>query len=182
MNNLIKLIKNFDGILGAVISIIGGLIVSIITYIWRSCRNLNIGLRNWKVYGSIINELGEYGYEEATSLKYEDIYVKTEVEIYNACDDFKIMRNIKIVFYNNKIKLFDITPYDDDNSVIIADKFKEGGKVSIINIEGKKCIVKKFNFRIIDTMKYINNVTAVYLEYTDYRNKHKKCLIKENII
>lgn len=177
---MIEIIKEFNGIIGAVV---GSVTTLIVTKLLKSTGKIHLYLKDWDVKNTIKNEFRERTYIKTTSLEVESLYIKFKMDIYNSSEIPKIMRNIKIGFYDNKKELFSVILNDKDNE-ITREYFSFSQESTIINIEAKKCIVKEFNFNIDDKtiIDLLKNTNTIYFMYTNEKNKNKKVLIRKNIL
>lgn len=179
MNNYLAILKEFDGILGAVVGSVATLIT---TQIIKSMGKLNLYLKKWDVENQRNDECGCVTYERATSLDTKSLYITVILEIYNSCENPKIMRNIKFGFYNGKKEVFAVSPNDKENT-IKSQHYSIPKEVTIINIEAKKCIVKEFNFEIDNSsIHLLRDTNNIYLLYTNERNIIKRFLIRRSIL
>ncbi|WP_411682458.1 hypothetical protein [Clostridium thailandense] len=180
MEDYLKIIKEFNGIIGAVV---GSTTTLVITKLLKSTGKVCLYLKEWEVENTEENEIGEINYIKTTSLEVDSLYIKLTMDIYNSSEIPKIMRNIKIGFYNNKKELFSIVPNDKDNE-FKGQQFNFPQKSTIINLESKKCIIKKFSFNISDknVIDLLKNANVIYFMYTNENNKNKKFPMRKNII
>ena len=105
------------------------------------------------------------------------------IDFYNSSGETKIMRDIKIVFRNNKKSLVESMP--DDRSVSkTVGKFTFYEKLSAVNIPPKSVLTLKLRGDILsDAQKTMPfwKTNKVVLQYKDESNKEKSILlIKES--
>ncbi|MBU3175177.1 hypothetical protein KPL47_02205 [Clostridium estertheticum] len=181
MVNITSIIKEFEGILGA---ILGSSTTLIITQLLKRMGKLNLFIKNWDVWTQQNDDFGGTSMIKATSCNEAYYYITFNMEIYNGSDIPKIMRDVNIAFYKDKKELFKIVPCDIDNDKIIGGGFRDSQKVNVLNIEPKKCTTKDFGFSIddinmLDSLKEVNNI---YFIHTNESIKVKKLLIRKQVI
>jgi len=119
---------------------------------------------------SSIEQTGIYNYE-------------LSLDVYNNSGEMKIMRNIKVVFSNNKNELYQSIPKDDATRRI-SHQMMFYDDISPINIPSKSVINIKFHNSLWNkngSLDFIWNTNSVFLRYTDEKNKDKNILIKKEI-
>lgn len=184
MDNVIKIIVELEGVIGAVLGVIATLIVT------------DILRRKGKLEVFIINANGDFYYNDTGSrvtyrkkgMELEYYSFELEFSVYNKSDIPKIMRDIKVEIYVNDKLLIEKNVKDEEtrrysNHSSFADEAK------IYNIEPKKADIFKFTFYLDkDIAKKLRNKQVVFkLKYYNEKNKRKdfifyKGLVKEPIV
>lgn len=145
---------------------------------------LNIFVTLWKDTFEYKSDIGSM---EISTSKEQTEYFKyyVSLDLYNSCGEPKIMRNIKIVFADNKKTMFESVPQDDRaKRVSYPIVFYED--VSAVNIPAK--MVVKLNLhngfwkdekKEDDTIELLWKVNTIYLQYLDENNKKRKVELKK---
>lgn len=110
-------------------------------------------------------------------------YYKIAIDFYNSSGETKIMRDVRIIFRNNKKSLLESIP--DDRSVSkTVGKFTFYEKLSAVNIPPKSILTLKLRGDILsDVQRTIPfwGTNNVVLQYKDEANKERSILLmKEN--
>jgi hypothetical protein len=162
----------------AIIGVVGTLLGTILGW----------GLSTISGYGSLKNYLVEikeelthhnvYGAQVCDRIEQVEDYSLTIImDMYNSSASVKIMRNIRIIFLNNKIKLFEMIPKD-----LSTERYACYGFISDdimpINIPPKSinqlnlaCYLSKRDHNFYDIIK----CNKIQLSYINESN-HKRCL------
>lgn len=167
------------GVLGT----LGGTVLGWVLNNLSKRGKLNIFLSSWKDSFEFNNEMGEM--ISSTSKEQTEYYAYNfSLDLYNSCGEPKIMRNIKILFNEDKKTLFESIPKDDATKRI-SHPMVFYDDVSAVNIPAKM-VVKlnlhngfwKDNKKVDDTFGLLWKVNTIYLQYTDENNKKKKVVLK----
>jgi len=163
------------GLIGALLGTILGWILNTIS---RGGK-LNIYVTSWKE-NFTFNKRGvmspSTSIEESSNYDYE-----LEMDIYNSSSDTKIMRNIKIVFRNQKEVLFVSTPYDSSTKRFVARHFSLD-ELKTINISPKTVATIRLERNLWledsknDLIWFANNIL---LSYIDSKNKNKTIFVQK---
>ncbi len=181
MDKVINLIKDFEGIFGA---ILGSATTLIITDILRKKGKLKFYLMDYN---------GEYWYESKekyygpTKVKecgqdIESYRFQFSLDIYNTSELPKIMRDLKIKVYKNKKLLISI-PVNDEETRRYVCRSMTVDQTTIFNFNGKETvnitlgaeIPKKFAEQLN------NNSIVLKLNYKNEKNKNKYFIIYKGI-
>lgn len=126
---------------------------------------------------------GMGGFDESISKEEAEYYnYDIVLDIYNSSRDIKIMRDIKVTFYNNKECLLKSIPQKGRYN-------KFGGsieRVSVQNFAPKSVETVKLNGglsrdNIEETWKQFLKANRVVLEYTDEKNKLRTKTIRKSL-
>lgn len=173
MNNIICFIKEFEGIIGAVLGSVGTLIV---TDILKRKGKLKIYLMasngnfKYNVMGSILN------WRESEE---DDFYCydhNIELNLYNSCDSPKFIRDLKINIYNNNDLLFVKEMKDEDTRVITPGRYSSCkiNNAKMYNIEPKIVIDLNLSFYLSEEeYRKIDNDKKVKFEISYINDKNK---------
>ncbi len=167
MNNIIDIIKEFDGILGA---ILGSVATLITTDIIRKKGKLNIyvesadGNYEYNTNGFVSTER-----KKDSNLCYYIFNLK--IEIYNKSDSPKIIRNIKLNIYNDdklvyKKEIKDEATRRHYQSISVVDD------ATIYNIEPKKIYEYEYKMILsIEELKKLKGDVTFELIFINEKNK-----------
>lgn len=171
----------------AVLGILGTLGGTVLGWVLNNLSKkgkLNIYVSSWK---NKFEFLDERGCAESSKTKEQTEYYsyKLSLDIYNSCGEPKIMRNIKVLFAENKNILFESVPKDDvtkrnSNALIFYDD------VSATNIPAKTVVklnlhngFRKDEKASDDIFESLWKVNTIYLQYTDENNRGRKVVLKK---
>ena len=139
MQNIICIIKEFEGIIGA---ILGSTFTLIITDILKKIGKLKIYLNNFE--GRYWYNSKEDRYKQTTSKKYgtsiESFRFKFDIDVYNSSELPKIMRDLKISIYKNKKFLKEVNVNDEETRRVVC-RCITVDKTTIFNIPAKEVII-----------------------------------------
>jgi len=176
MQVVIKILSEFQGIIGATVGVIATLIV---TSIIKNLGKIYIYFHGWEIKfhkmdgvgGSITSKL-----EEASSCSYF-----FEMEIMNSSELPKSLRDIKVKFYNRENKLLvEFIPQDESTRKVSAGGSKID-PIKIINISSKQMIYFNVSGYIkAENIKNLNKWKKVYFEAFDNRGRKVKRIIHKN--
>lgn len=163
----ITVIKDFSGILGA---ILGSTSTLIITHILKNVGKLDLFINKWEGKFKTYKEIGchKQGKNDDDLYGYD---FQLELEILNNSDVYKIMRKITICFEKDGILQFSIIPYDKStrrfaSATYIADEIK------VINIKPKQIThVNLYGFIHEKDLDKIKNAKKIYLKYYNKKSK-----------
>lgn len=165
------------GVIGTVIGTILGWLLNSISQRGRISAYVSQWDNNFK-HNKLLGKEPTVLTEKIVSYNYS-----VAIDFYNSSGETKIMRDIKIVFRNNKKSLLESIP--DDRSVSkTVGKFTFYEKLSAVNIPPKSVLTLKLRGDILsDAQKTMPfwKTNKVVLQYKDETNKEKSILlIKEN--
>lgn len=168
------------GVLGT----LGGTILGWFLNNLSQSGRLNIYVSSWEEKLKFNNQRGEM--EESTSKEQTEYYeYRLSLDLYNSSGEPKIMRNIKILFMENKRKLFESSPKDDatkriGHPVVFYDD------VSVVNVPAKTVIKLNLHSGFWKERKQENmrfdalwKSNRIYLQYTNENNKNKSIKVKQ---
>lgn len=171
--NTLEIIKEFNGIIGAVCGTISTLIV---TQLLKKVGKLKIYPSNWngalKTYGNVGCSMG--------GERDNDLYCyifSFELDLFNTSDSFKIMRNISICFNENKKEKMKVIP-DDESTRRVSACRSIADAIKIVNIAPKQIINLNLSGYIQkENLEQIMNVDAVFLKFYNEKDKVIKKLV-----
>lgn len=175
--NTVNLIKEFDGIIGGIIGAVAGSVsILLITQLQKTFGRLHIYLNNWNAEFKTQGRTGEHikAGPDDKLCQYEFSF---ELELYNSSDNFKIMRDVRICFERNGIKLFEDFPYISNIQELFMSQFA-AEQLRVINVEPKKIVHFDLYGNIGENhLEQIKNVDAIYFLCLDEKNKKIRKLI-----
>ena len=178
MQVVIKILSEFQGIIGATVGVIATLIV---TNIIKNLGKTYIYFRDWEIKFKKIDGVGGFitsEFEEASSCSYS-----LEMEIINSSELPKALRGIKVRFYNSDNKfLVESIPQNESTR-----KVSTGGSkidpIKIINLPSKQMIYFNVSGYIKnEDLKNLNKWRKVYFEAFDNRGRKIKRIIYKKTI
>ncbi len=176
MENVIYIIKEFEGIMGALLGVI---ITMLMNEYLKSKGNIKYYFDNFNINYMGVDEEGtctEIGKEkEYTTIEYE-----ANIQIYNTSESIKILRDIKMQFVSKDI-IIESTPRDKSTSRKYAGGFTSD-EINIVNLKPKEILEIRIEGYIHKCSKDINklkNIDKVYMIAKDSNDKLVKELIKD---
>lgn len=167
------------GVLGT----LGGTVLGWVLNNLSKRGKLNIFVSSWKDKFEFNNNMGCM--EASTSKEQTEYYgYNLSLDLYNSCGEPKIMRDIKVLFVEDKKTLFESIP-KDDTTKRISHPMVFYDDVSVVNIPAK--MVVKLNLhngfwkdkkKTDDAFELLWKVNTIYLQYTDENNKKRKVVLK----
>lgn len=140
---------------------------------------LNVFLSSWKDKLQY-NKDGHI--EQSTSIEETEYYTYTiSLDLYNSSGETKIMRNIKVIFSNNKEKLYVFIP-KDDRTKRSTSNMSFYDDVSVVNIPAKSVVNLNMHNGLWNNnngLDFLWKTNRIFFVYTDENNKQKKILIKK---
>lgn len=181
MQEVIYFIKEFEGIIGAVLGVVATLVT---TDILKRIGKLNI---------YVMNSTGKFYYnvdgliQEEIESKEDELYGynhKLVLNLYNSSDNPKILRDLKMNVFNEEKFLFSIDMQDEDTRRISAG-MSRADNAKIYNIEPKVAIELNLSFYLTkEDYRKINNNKKIrfVISYINDKNKIKKIDIFNNYL
>ncbi|MDQ0975891.1 hypothetical protein QFZ31_005769 [Neobacillus niacini] len=179
MKEIIELIKDFEGIIGALLGVI---VTLILTQMLKSVGKIKFYIKENEIdfINAEQNMIGEYieskveDRNEATNIN-----LKHTIEIYNGSEIPKIIRDVKYSFYYGNNLLLAIDP-DDKSTERYTSYSHYRDSFLNINLPPKQIT----NIEIIQNIKteeteIVKNCTKIYLEMNNHRGKKIKVLLKK---
>ena len=172
MQNIICIIKEFEGIIGA---ILGSAFTLIITDILKKIGKLKIYLNNFE--GRYWYNSKDDRYEPTTSKKYgtsiESFRFKFDIDVYNSSELPKIMRDLKISIYKNKKFLKEVNVNDEETRRVVC-RCITVDKTTIFNIPAKESYNLKLSAEIPEDIAFMmKDGLIIKLKYKNEKNKNK---------
>ncbi len=178
---MLKIIKEFEGIIGALLGTISTLIV---TEIIRKVGKFKHYLLE---YNSKIDTYGDVGcyFSGKDKDNYYGYSIKYKFQVYNGYEEPQIMRDFKLKFFKNKKEIFFLVPRDETTKHL-SDAGYRIDDVDIFNLKPKEIHSFHQSVYILESKEEINmldGVTKVELSYLDNRDRiHKLLLSQEKIV
>lgn len=170
MEDIIKIIKEFEGIIGA---ILGSVVTLVVTDILKQKGKLNIYLMEFK---------GKYWYKDKdygdTTTKRKESVIDSYrfnfvIDVYNSNELPKIMRDIKICIYNDNELLNEVFVNDEETRRVSCHTIMVD-KTTVFNIGGKESYNLKMSAEIpTKEAGMLKNGLILKLKYNDEKNKTK---------
>jgi hypothetical protein len=172
----LKILKDYEGIIG---TILGSLSTLIISDILKGKGRLKIYLNEWDEKFLNKKELGICTEDDKESAIIEQYKYNLSLHIYNSSESIKIMRKISVNFYCNNDLLLKSIPYDPEKSIGNGRIERQLNHVEVINIKPKE-VFELHLFDYIDETKFIDNhnFNKIVFEYLDNKSKIKTFLIR----
>lgn len=178
MLNIISIVKEFEGIIGAILGVIATLITTKCLESW--------GRLEYYIDNVIINYYSsdDYGGYKGTQSMEDVEYIECEfrIEVYNSSDVIKPLKNIKtaIITENNYIESI-VSDISTHRISAAASKYDE---VLLINYNPKE--IKEYNLRFsLRSGSFIDNkvekIKEIYFIANDIKNKKIKIEVYKHI-
>ena len=178
MGNIISIIKEFNGILGAILGSSATLIVSDIL---KRKGKLTIYPIKWQGCYETFGDIGcfQSGKEDSDFYHYKFSYT---LQVYNKSEIPKIMCNFEVEFYKERKETYSLIPNND-----YTERNASGAtwvdKMEVANIRPKEIQVLKQSSYINDNdLDFIEGSSKIELTYHDEKDKERTILLYKNII
>ena len=179
VENIIKIIIELEGIIGAILGVVATLIVT------------DILKRKGKLEIYIVNAEGNFyynddGFRTKKREKGQEIdYYRFELEfsVYNKSDIPKVIRDVKVELYvDNKFVLEQNV--QDEETRRYGNHYSVADDAKIFNIEPKKADIFKFTFFLNDDIarKLVDKKVTFKLRYYNEKNKRKDFVFYDELV
>ncbi len=171
MQDIICIIKEFEGIIGA---ILGSTITLIITDILKKKGKLKIYLNDFDGkywYNSKDNHYGPTtSKKDGTNI--ESFRFEFDIDVYNSSELPKIMRDLKINIYKNKELLKEVDVNDEETRRVVS-RCITVDKTTIYNIPAKESYNFKLSAEIPEDIAFMmKDGLIIKLKYKNEKNKN----------
>ena len=136
MENLISIIKEFEGIFGA---ILGSITTFIITDILKKTGTLKLYLMKYECIYWYYDKIKK----TTSQLKTEDCeidycVINIIIDLYNSCEFPRIMRDVSLKVYNGKKLLGTFKVNNEDSRRMTEAKYFRVDNLNIVNVNAKE--------------------------------------------
>ena len=174
------IIKNIDITFTTIISaIVGAVFTLLLTNISKSGR-LKIYIRNWESHLTSNVSDGYGGYIEKDDVLNGNCFnYQLIIDVHNTSGKPKIMRDIKVAFYNKEKTAIELEPNNADKTQK-SSQFSKYAKIGAVNIPEKSIITLSLSGSCCNsTIVKIKESTRIVLKYKNERGKTKKVTISK---
>lgn len=170
MDNLIRILKEFEGIIGTLLGIVVGTVIS---YLQNNTGKIKIFLTESNYYftESNIDKNDRVTYtEKKDGTNSHDFDFSSNIEIYNSSNTRKILRNIKLFI-------------ETTNGIEYKKLFVENNDFfDVLNLEAKSIVsyhiyAHEDRFAKSENI-FLNEIIALYIEFENEKGKKQKYKIK----
>lgn len=171
-----KTLVEYQGIIGAVLGVIGTLITTHLLKKWGKIH-IHSGNQVFKLYR--MDEWGR-GNIETDSTKAEYGIIEFDLWLFNSSEEPKGLRELNIRFYDkHRNLLFSISPTDDATGRIAGGGYHRD-KIVTINLPVKEMIYYKIHASFKgEAIRKSDHCAFIYFEGKDHRGKKVKSLIEK---
>lgn len=178
MREILQVLNDFQGIIGA---ILGSATTLIVTDMLKKRGQLKIYLITYKDKFQTFKDVGcSMGNKED-----EDFYgysVKYVIQVYNKSDTPKIMRDFKFVFFKNKKEIYALVP-DNEDTRRYSSYTTNIDEMEISNIAPKEIQVLKQSIYIMyEVLDRIEGYDRIELQYRDEKDKKRKVTLSKKVV
>lgn len=175
MSDIVTIIINFEGIIGALLGVI---VTLILTQILKNSGRM----RFYPIECEVIYEkTSEDGWSDRVRVENKEdaeyVSVKLKIELFNGSEVPKILRDIRLCFYANKKILLSVVPEDQSTEQYMTHSYWRD-KLLHINIMPKQItkieLVKYFNKSETEVIRQSNRLE---LNMKNHRNRIYKMFI-----
>ena len=167
--NILSILKEFEGIIGAVL---GSTVTLVVTDILRHKGKLKIYVPNFELKLDFEENFSE---KKNSEREIRGITIRYKIQIYNGSDICKIMRDFKIRFYNGKNVLFTQIPRDEATRHFLSHiSFVDDMEVANIApheiaVIDQSCYLHK-NDVDFEKMSLVNNIVLGFIDEKDKKH------------
>ncbi|KIL35156.1 hypothetical protein SD71_16145 [Cohnella kolymensis] len=175
---LAKILKDYEGIIGAVL---GVAVTMIVTFILKKIGKVYITVDDF----DIKNYRFDSGYPKGTVDYAEAEYVDISFEIsfFNSSDEPRGFQDIKVVFYDSyRNVIFKKTPHDM-RTTRNTSYGSTSDELKIINLPSKTMLqIGVETYVREELVKEMSKCASIYFESKDHKGRVTKHLLKKNMI
>jgi len=170
--NILGLLKEFEGIIGSLLGSVGTLII---TDVLRKKGKLNIYLMDFSGnYWYDNNSIYGRSSTKKENSKMEGYQFITVIDVYNSSELPKIMRNIKLVIFEQNKTICELVVKDEETRRMTQAHYITADDASIYNIGGKETYSLKLGASLpSDIAEKLKNGLTLKLRYKDEKDKDK---------
>lgn len=180
MEKFISIIKEFEGIIGALLGVI---ITMLMNEYLKEKGNIKYYFDNLTINYKARGNYGNY-MDVDKGEDYEGVEYRLDIQLYNTSESRKILRDIKLQFIGSEGTIEDIPK--DRSTERVSGGISIRDSLKIININPKEIVEIKvggsfyhFNCDDINDIKKLNNIEKIYMMAKDSNDKKVKKLIKD---
>jgi hypothetical protein len=169
MNDIIKIVESFEGIIGALLGVIVTLMLTQVLKHWGGIKTY---ILEWTK--TFTWEDGWGGQETTDINEAHTVKLNLQIEIYNGADVPKILRDIKFSLYKGNEFLLSVIPNDQSTMKVSAGAARVDPLVNI-NIPPKQIItIDISSYLSKDNFQAYKDSTSIFLEMKEHNNKKIK--------
>nr|WP_308545312.1 hypothetical protein [uncultured Lachnoclostridium sp.] len=181
MNNtveIIEIMKDFEGIIGAILGSVSTLIV---TDFLRKKGILKTYLMKYVgIYYT--NAMGEIRPIEDEKDKIMYLSLKYKIQVYNRSDTTKIMRNFKVVFIKDKKIVYSFVPNNEATRVFSTYSYKiEEMEVSNV-IPREIQVLDQSGYVSDEYIDLVEGSNKIELHYYDEKDRKRRVLLYKGVL
>jgi len=176
MQVVIKILSEFQGIIGATVGVIATLIV---TSVIKNLGKIYIYFRDWGIEFYKMGGAGDHIISEIKEACYCSF--SFEMEVMNSSELPKALRDIKVRFYNINNKLLAESIPQDESTRKVSMSGSRIEPIKIVNLPSKQMVYFDISGYIkTENIKDLNKWKKVYFEAFDNRGRKVKRIIHKN--
>ncbi|EMG25907.1 hypothetical protein K7G42_06055 [Streptococcus parauberis] len=175
MDSIIKLLIEFEGIIGA---ILGSVATLITTELLKSRGKIRLYLRDFIGVYQTYRDVGA-GRSGKTDDDFYGYKMKYSFEVYNGTDLSRIMRGFRVVFYNGDKAVFSEIPKNEETRRY-SQHFSSIDEMEILNIYPREIQVLKHSLYISEEdLDKIEDSTKIVMTYYNEKDKQKSLILSD---
>ena len=178
MEDVLQVLNEFQGIIGAILGTVATLIV---TDILKKKGKLKIYISKYNAKYDSYKNAGCFSDGDEKTRLYS-FSMKYTIQVYNQSDSQKIMRDFHLVFKEDRQEIYSIVPKDEVTRRY-SSHISSIDDMEISNISPREIQVLDHSFYFLEKeMHNIEGANLVELQYKDEKNKKRKFAISKDTI
>lgn len=173
MNNILQIVKEFEGIIGAVLGSVATLIAT--DYLSKKGK-LKIYLMKYEGIYETYKDVGCYSGEEK-ELQLYHFRLNYKLQVYNKSDTPKIMRDFKILFIRDKKVLYYLVPDDEATRRFSAHTYMVD-EMEVSNVMPREIqVLEQSGYISEEELGKIEGATKIELVYFDEKDRKRRVVL-----
>jgi hypothetical protein len=178
MDNILQIIKDFEGVIGAVLGSVSTLIVNDIL---KKKGILKIYLMKFEgIYYTIDKGVIRQAKGEEDNILYYSFNYK--IQVYNRSETPKIMRDFKVIFIKDKKIVYSVVPADESTRRVTETRY-HADDMDVYNIMPKTIqVLEQSGLVNEEEFDKVEGLTKIELNYYDEMDKKRRVLLHKGVI
>ena len=178
MNDIINLVKDFEGVIGAILGSVSTLIV---TDFLRKKGILKIYQMKYEGKYETYKDVGCFSGAE-NDLNFYHFRFNYKLQIYNKSDTPKIMRDFKVVFIKDKKIVYSFVPNDETTRSYDSHTYRVD-EMEVSNIIPREIqVLDQSGYVSEEYIDLIEGSTKIELLYFDEKDKKRRVLLHKGVV
>lgn len=179
MDNILQLVKDFEGVIGAILGSVSTLIV---TDILRRRGKLKSYIMKYEGVFYTNDSAGDIRPIENENDKIINYSFEYKIQVYNRSDTTKIMRDFKVVFIKDKKIVYSFVPRNEATRIYSSYSYKVD-EMEVSNVMPREIqVLDQSGYVSGELIDRIEGSTKVELHYYDEKDKKRRVLLYKGVV